>query len=48
MSKRDLTLLLEDMLTAAYKIQKYTAYMAYDGFIEHPGGYLKRTSPSIL
>ncbi len=33
MSKRDLALLLEDMLTAAYKIQKYTAAMNYDDFI---------------
>ncbi|MGB3851518.1 MAG: DUF86 domain-containing protein [Tunicatimonas sp.] len=33
MSKRDLALLLEDMLVAAHKIQKYTAAMAYDDFI---------------
>ena len=33
MSKRDTLLLLEDMLEAAHKIQRYTTNMAYDKIV---------------
>lgn len=35
MSKRDLQLLLEDMLEAARKIRKYCSGLDYDGFISN-------------
>ena len=33
MSKRDITLLLEDMLDAALKIRRYTSNLTFDSFI---------------
>lgn len=34
MSKRDINLLIDDMLESAYKIKRYTANMKFEDFIE--------------
>jgi uncharacterized protein with HEPN domain len=34
MSKRDIKLLLEDMLESAYKIKRYTSGLSFENFLE--------------